>query len=169
MRTSGVKRRRRENNMELKLPLILASRQDITHAHRELRVFDDKVMQSVMRHDNPIKYPAISNTLRAIAQENQVNLGNESARKKLLTDLDKLKNNAPSIHISFPSDPSPEVLQKIVAWLRKEVDPRIVIRVGLQPTIAAGIVMRTPNHQFDFSLRRHLYNHRKDLIEVLSK
>jgi F0F1-type ATP synthase delta subunit len=154
--------------MELKLPILLASRQDITHAHRELRNFDDKVMQSVMRHDNPVKYPGISATLRAIAQENQIDLTKDAARKQLLIDLEKLQKTAPSVHISFPSDPSPEVLQRIVTWLRKEVDPRIVIRVGLQPTIAAGIVMRTPNHQFDFSLRRHLYNHRDDLRKVLT-
>jgi len=39
--------------------------------------------------------------------------------------------------------------------------------VGLQPTIAAGIVLRTPNHQFDFSLRQHLYKNRAKLREAL--
>jgi F0F1-type ATP synthase delta subunit len=55
----------------------------------------------------------------------------------------------------------------MIIWLRKEIDPRIIIHVGLQPTIAAGIVLRTPNKQFDFSLRRHLYKNRDKLLEVL--
>jgi F0F1-type ATP synthase delta subunit len=153
--------------VELKLPIILASKQDITHVHRELRVFSDLVMQSIMRHDNPIKYPAISATLRALAVENQLDLRSEEICKQLLAYLENLKHHAPTVHISFPSDPSPEVVQKLVMWLRSEVDPRIVIQVGLQPTIAAGIVMRTPNHYFDFSLRKHFYKNRGKLMEVL--
>jgi F0F1-type ATP synthase delta subunit len=153
--------------MELTLPTIIASRQDITHVHRELRLFDDAAMQSVMRHDNPIKFPPISSKLRGLVQENQVDLRVEADRKKLLDTLDKLKNNAPTIHISFPVEPSPEVLQKLVSWLRKEIDPRIVIRVGMQPTIAAGVIVRTPNHQFDFSLRQHLQKNRAKLVERL--
>lgn len=154
--------------MELRLPTILASRQDITHVHRELRVFTDLVMQSIMRHDNPVQYPGISSTLRALATENQIDLRDEAACKILLTELEKLKNSAPTLHISFPVDPSSEVIQKLIIWFRTEVDPRIVIQIGLQPTIAAGIVLRTPNQQFDFSLRQHLYRNRDKLKEVLA-
>jgi F0F1-type ATP synthase delta subunit len=154
--------------MDLTLPTVIASRQDITHVHRELRLFDDAAMQSVMRHDNPVKFPPISSKLRGLVQQNQVDLREEAERKKLLATLDKLKNNAPTIHISFPAEPSPEVLQKLVTWLRKEIDPRIVIRVGMQPTIAAGVIVRTPNHQFDFSLRQHLQKHKDKLVERLA-
>ncbi|MFO0882396.1 MAG: hypothetical protein U0491_03015 [Candidatus Saccharimonadales bacterium] len=154
--------------MELKLPLLIASRQDITHVHRELRVFSDMVAQSIMRHESPIKYPAISSSLRALAVENQVDLRSEEACAALLAELEKFKKDAPSVHISFPADPPPEVVQRIIEWLRKEIDPRIVINVGLQPTIAAGIVLRTPNHQFDFSLRQHLYRNREKLKEALA-
>jgi len=153
--------------VELKLPTILASRQDITHVHRELRVFLDMVMQSIMRHDNPVQYPGISTTLRALATENQIDLRDEAACQELLNRLEKLKNDAPTLHISFPIDPSPEVIQKLILWFRKEIDPRIIIQIGLQPTIAAGIVLRTPNHQFDFSLRQHLYRNREKLKEAL--
>jgi F0F1-type ATP synthase delta subunit len=153
--------------MELTLPTVIASRQDITNTHRELRLFDDAAMQSVMRHDNPVKYPPISAKLRGIVQQNQIDLRDEAARKKLLSALDALKSSAPTIHISFPNEPSAEVLQKLVTWLRKEIDPRIVIRVGMQPTIAAGVIVRTPNHQFDFSLRQHLQKNRGKLIEAL--
>lgn len=153
--------------MDLKLPLILASRQDLTRVHRELSIFIDLVMESVMRMDNPVKYPAISATLRALALENQIDLRDERQSKKLLTTLEEIKRQAPVLHISFPSDPAPEVLQKMTAWFRKEISQNIFIQVGLQPTIAAGIVLRTKDHQFDFSLRRHLHKNRAKLIEVL--
>ena len=120
-----------------------------------------------MRHDNPIQYPGISSTLRALATENQIDLRDEASCKKLLAALDKLKHDAPVLHISFPIDPSAEVIKKLITWFREEIDPRIIIQIGLQPTIAAGIVLRTPNHQFDFSLRQHLYQNRAKLREAL--
>ena len=154
--------------MVLKLPTILASKQDITHVHRELRVFSDLVMQSIMRHDSPVQYPAISATLRALASENQIDLRQEEACATLLHDLEELQKHAPTIHISFPVDPPAEVIKRLITWLRAEIDPNIVIQIGLQPTIAAGIVLRTPNHQFDFSLRQHLYKNRAKLMEALA-
>jgi F0F1-type ATP synthase delta subunit len=153
--------------VDLNIPDSLSSKQDITHVHRELRLFTDSVMQSIMRHDDPVKFPPISDSLRAVAVSNQIDLRDPKACDKLMLQLEDLKRNAPTVHISFPADPSRDVLQKLVIWLRKEVEPRIFIQIGLQPTIAAGIVIRTPNRAFDFSLRRHLYKSREKLIEVL--
>jgi len=153
--------------VELKLPPSLTTKQDLTRVHRELQVFNDLSLQSVMRHDKPVKYPAISDSLREVAVLNQIDLRQENACKKLLDGLEVLKEKAIIIRISFSSDPPEEILQKIVIWFRKEIDQHIVIQVGLQPTIAAGIVLSTPNHQYDFSLRQHLYKNRNKLIEAL--
>ncbi len=155
--------------MELKLPTTIASRKDVIRLHREIRSFIDITTQSIMRHDNPVKYPPISEQLRALAVENQVDMRDPKNCEKLLTQVDNIKEHAPSVHISFPVEPSAEILEKLVVWFRKEVDPYVVIQVGLQPTIAAGVVVRTPNHQFDFSLRRHLYENRHKLGEALQR
>lgn len=154
--------------MDLRLPNLIASRQDITKVNRELRIFLDMVTQSVLRHDNPIQYPAISAYLRALATDNQIDLRDEKACQELLNKLEILKLKSPTVRISFPAEPDQVVLQKLVAWFRKEIDPKIVIQVGLQPTIAAGIVLRTPNHQFDFSLRQRLYKETDKLKEALT-
>jgi F0F1-type ATP synthase delta subunit len=130
-------------------------------------MFIDSVDQSVMRHDNPVKYPGISEQLRAIAVENQVDLKDIKKCEELLKKLDTLKDKAPSVHVSFPTEPTPEILQKLVNWFRAEIDKNIVIQVGMQPTIAAGVILRTPNKQFDFSLRKHLYQNRKKLAEAI--
>ncbi|MBP6917023.1 F0F1 ATP synthase subunit delta [Candidatus Saccharibacteria bacterium] len=153
--------------MELKLPVIINSKQDITYVYRELRSFLDTVEQSAIRGDDPINYPAITSSLRALAQENKLDLRDQNVCKQLLNDLELLKKKALSIHISFPADPSQEVLQKLIIWFRKNVNPQIIIQVGLQPTIAAGVVVRTPNKRFDFSLRQHLYSNRAKLKEAL--
>jgi F0F1-type ATP synthase delta subunit len=155
--------------VELKLPISVASRRDIVRLHRELRSFIDASMQSIMRHDNPVKYPPISDQLRSMAIDNQIDLRDMKACEKFLEKLLKLQETAPSIHVSFPTEPTTEILQKITSWFREEIDPRIVIQVGLQPTIAAGVIIRTPNRQFDMSLRRHLYANRQKLGEALHR
>lgn len=155
--------------MDLKVPTNIASRKDVIRLHREIRMFIDSTMQSIMRHDNPVKYPAISEQLRSLAVANQVDLRTPKACEQLLEKVDILKETAPSVHISFPTEPSPEVLERLIVWFRDEIDPYIVIQVGLQPTIAAGVVVRTPNHQFDFSLRKHLYENRQKLGEAMQR
>lgn len=153
--------------MELKIPITVISKNEITHISRELRIFIDKITQSKLRKENPIIYPTISDSLRALAIKNSINLKDEKVCQKLLVELDDIKKNAFTIHISFQSEPSLEILQKLIEWLRKEIDPSMFIQVGLQPNIAAGIILRTPNHQFDFSLRQHLYQNKSKLIEAL--
>ena len=153
--------------MDLRLPTIVSSRSDIVRLHREVRQFIDATEQSVMRHDNPIKYPAISDNLRALATENQLELINIEKCEKLLADLETIKEKGFSVHVSFPVEPSADALGRLVSWFRQEIDPHIVIQVGLQPTIAAGIVLRTENHQFDFSLRKHLYGNKTKLREAI--
>lgn len=153
--------------MDLKLPNGVASRQDVVLLHREVRMFLDAMNQSVMRHDSPIKYPAISTNLRAIATINQIDLRDAKKCEELIAKLEEVKDKAPSVHVSFPSEPSTAALERLIVWFRKEIDPKVVIQVGLQPTIAAGVVVRTPNHQFDFSLRKHLYENQHKLGEAI--
>lgn len=153
--------------MALSLPGTVTSRRDIVRLHREVRVFVDAVSQSIMRHDNPVKYPGISEQLRNVAIDNQIDLKNTKACEDLLKELDTIKDNAPSVHVSFPVEPSTEILHNLIGWFRKEIDPHVIIQVGIQPTIAAGIILRTPNKQFDFSLRKHLYKNRKKLAEAI--
>lgn len=154
--------------MDLKLPNPIATRQDVSYVHRELRVFYDMMIQSVMRHDNPVKYPAISDSLRQLASLNQIDLRDQASCERLIKDLELVKTRSPAIHISFPVEPSRDALDRLIEWFRKEIDPIAVISVGLQPTIAAGVVLRTPNHQFDFSLRKHLDDNKFKLKEAIS-
>lgn len=77
--------------MELKLPVIINSKQDITYVYRELRSFLDTVEQSAIRGDDPINYPAITSSLRALAQENKLDLRDQNVCKQLLNDLELLK------------------------------------------------------------------------------
>jgi F0F1-type ATP synthase delta subunit len=154
---------------KIKLPINVASKQDVTSIHRELTVYIDQITQSTIRDNADAALPPVSEGLKSLAAENKIDLRSEKDCAILHALLEEVKQLAPSVHISFSVEPSPEILQKIVAWFREKIDPQIIIQVGLQPTIAAGIVLRTPNKQFDFSLRSQLYKNRSKLIEALQK
>lgn len=152
---------------DLKIPVILVSRQDLVKVHRELSNFIDAINQSALRHEKTIKYPEISMELKDLSQLNQINLGNSTACSQLLSKLQSLIVSSPTIHVSFPSEPSKEVVDKLVTWFRKEINPHIFMIIGLQPTITAGIILRTTNKQFDFSLRSNLTKEEPTLVEAI--
>jgi F0F1-type ATP synthase delta subunit len=93
--------------------------------------------------------------LEAVANVNGLQLLQAEDRKELVAALEQLERSAPRIHVSFAIEATPAFTAKIVGWLRANIDPRVLLEVGLQPSIAAGCVLRTNNKVFDFSLRQH--------------
>ena len=83
--------------------------------------------------------------------------------------LKKVQEEAPAIHMSFAADPSSGFTAKIVGWLRANIHPLTLLQIGLQPTIAAGCVVRTTNHVFDLSLRSKFAAQQQLLIDTLNK
>ena len=112
--------------------------------------------------------PRTSRILEALAANNGLNLLTATHRHHLQQFLEEVSSKAPVIHISFAADPSATFTAKIVAWLRTNIHPYALLQLGLQPTIAAGCVVRTPNKQFDFSLRNRFHEKRAILLEGLT-
>ncbi len=139
----------------LVLPSEVVSPMDIARILRELENLDEFFRQAQIRQGGqPQAAPRYSRLLDSIVVANGVNLLEESGREKMLDLITKLKNRAPVLHMSFSVDPPGPYVQKIVSWLRDNIDPNVLVRVGLQPNIGAGCVVRTTNKSYDFSLRR---------------
>ncbi len=150
------------------LPIAVVGKADIMRLLRELGNVDEFLKQSALRAPGTnVVAPRSSRLLEAVAKENQLNLLAAGHREVLRQQLEAIRDHAPGIHMSFAADPSPLFLQKIVTWLRTEIHPNVLLQIGLQPTIAAGFIMRTPNKYFDFSLRKHFSRQRKILTDKL--
>jgi len=111
--------------------------------------------------------PKVSRLLDALVRENRIDLMQPPERKLVAEFLQQIATKAPSVHISFAADPSSEFTAKIVQWLRANVHPYTLLQLGLQPSIAAGCEVRTPNHVFDFSLRHRFFSQRTVLQNAL--
>jgi F0F1-type ATP synthase delta subunit len=152
----------------IELPTIVFGPVEIHRLLRELEAVDEFIEQAQIRESGKQPtLPKTSRTLDATASNNNLNLLIETDRKKLKQFLESVQSKAPVIHMSFAADPSATFTAKIVAWLRTNIHPYALLQLGLQPTLAAGCIMRTPNRTFDFSLRNRFSDKRDLLIAAI--
>lgn len=153
------------------LPLSVITFIDLSRVGRELSSLDDFMLQASIRKPGApsAQLPRLSKLLEDTASVNKLNLLDEKDRKALINALSYIKEHAPKLHISFSAEPNARFVTKIADYIRKEINPLALIQIGLQPTIAAGCILRTPNKQFDLSLRQHLRNNRPLLVELIHK
>lgn len=150
----------------LQLPVLIFGVVEIRRLKRELESLEEYVKQAAIREPGkqpPL--PRVSRLLEALAAENKLQLLEPDHRKQLKAFLEHAETKAPNLHISFAADPSSAFTAKVVTWLRTNIHPHTLLEVGLQPTIAAGCIVRTTNKVFDFSLREQF----KDAGTLLSK
>lgn len=153
---------------ELKLPVLVFGMVEIRRLKRELEALDEFMRQAAIREPgSQPALPRLSRLMEAMAADNSRNLLQEADRQELEQFLAGIQQSAPTIHVSFASDPSSAFVAKLVTWLRGNIHPQLLLQIGLQPTIAAGCVVRTPNKIFDLSLRHNLTDQRAKLIEAL--
>lgn len=153
----------------LHLPNTVVSKTDALRLVREIEAVDDFFTQAKIREAGArVVPPRSSQLLEEVAKLNGINLLEEQPRKSLKLQLKNVVQDAPVVHISFAANPSPRFMSEIADWFRKEIDPHILLQVGLQPSIAAGCVVRTTNKFFDLSLRKYLVSHEKSLATQMS-
>lgn len=139
---------------QLNLPVLIFGVLEIRRLRRELESLEDYLQQAAIREPGKqAPLPRVSRLLEAVATDNNLQLLQLQHRQQIKEFLDYVEHKAPNIHISFAIDPSSAFTAKIVTWLRANLHPHALLEVGLQPTIAAGCIVRTNNKVFDFSLR----------------
>jgi hypothetical protein len=154
---------------QLELPEILIGQPDIVRLKRELEALRDYLHQAALRKlsKTDLKLPRTSRLLDEIAKLNGLDILQRTDYDWLLTVLTDLQEHGSQVHVAFPTDPSAAFVAKIVAWLRANVHPQLLVQVGLEPNLAAGCVVRTRNRQFDLSLKEHFATARPLLIKKL--
>ena len=154
---------------QLVLPDSVVGPVDLGRLLREIETLDNTLMQLRVRTDVALKLPAVSRLLDQTVALNKLDLLETADFQKLHQFLAQVKAHAPVLHISFGADPSPLFTQKLILWLRHEIDPLVLLTVGLQPSIGAGCIVRSTNKYFDFSLREHFSKNRQLLISKLQE
>lgn len=137
-----------------------------------MEALEEYLHRAALRKEE-VKLPKTSRVLDQLAEANEVDLLDKEARQHLNALLESVQQHAPVLHISFAAEPSAAFTAKVVGWLRANISQYTLVQIGLQPSIAAGCVVRTTNKVFDFSLRQYLSEHRdllkKSLNELAAK
>jgi hypothetical protein len=157
------------SNRQLSLPTLVASPADVGRLVHELEQIGEALLQLGLRAGGTaVKMPKTSRLMDQVIQLNQLNLLAAADRAALGQYLATVRQRAPVLHISFSADPSPAFTEKLMVWLRREINPHMLLTIGLQPGIGAGCVVRTTNKYFDFSLRQDFAKKRELLLAGLA-
>lgn len=152
------------------LPTLIFGSVEAHRLQRELEALEEYAQQATIRNKadkQPLTLPQVSRLLNALATENHKDLLKADDRAALAVFLQQVITYAPTLHISFATDPSAAFTAKIVGWLRSNIHPLVLVQLGLQPSIAAGCVVRTTNKVFDLSLRDRFSQQKSVLLTVL--
>lgn len=150
------------------LPASIVSPTDVARLVREIELVDSFFTEAKIRQSGEsVAMPRLSKIMDQYVSQNQFNLLNEDDRSKIISSLSRLSSDAPIMHISFSVDPPGSYVQKIVTWIRQNIDANTLVTVGLQPNIGAGCVVRTTNKIFDLSLREYFSDKRQFFIDKL--
>jgi F0F1-type ATP synthase delta subunit len=152
----------------LKLSNLVISPADVSRLRRELVGLNDFFVDAQARQTGTaMRLPKLTRLLNELAKDNSVNLLEEADRNRLSEALGTIYEDAPTLHISFASEPSPKALEKLIIWIRGNIHPQALVQVGLQPSVAVGCFLRTPNKTFDMSLRASLKKSQPQLVKLI--
>jgi len=152
------------------LPPTLISRADVARLVLEVEYVDNELeAQKARAGEGEVHYnvPVLSHALDDFVSLNQIDLTSPEQRGELKQKLRTLKDKAPSLHFTFAVEADQAFLQDLAKWVREQIHKQALIATGLQPSLAGGTILRTPNHQHDFSLRELLVKNRESLVHQL--
>jgi hypothetical protein len=138
---------------------------------RNLETFNDEVHQAGLRAKSGV-HKEVAKPVQAIielAALNKADLRNPEDRQALIEGIIAAQDSAPTVTMSFATEPSNAFMVKIVQWLRNNIHPQLLVRIGLQPSIAAGCTLRTTSRIYDMSLRNKFNEQRPMLMRRLQE
>lgn len=155
-----------KKHTEYRLPPSVITKLDMSNLLADAERVDAEITDSEVRarvSKEAIVAPRFSDQLEDFLHLNELSFEDTNKRIKVIAQLRRLKESAPVIHMTFAATADNESLQRIAGWLRESVHPQVLIFVGVNPGLIAGVYMRTPNQIHDMSLRGKLVGQR-DLL-----
>ncbi len=151
------------------LPPLVVGPVEVNRLQRELAAIDETLLEHTLRKkSSSARMLKTSQLMDELVDLNKLNLLHKTDRERLHRFLEAVTDRAPVLHISFSADPPPAFLEKLITWLRDKIHPQVLVTIGIQPTIAAGCIVRSPNKYFDFSLRQDFTDKRELLLKQIA-
>jgi len=88
--------------------------------------------------------------------------------EQLLAKLRLLAEKAIIVTITLAAIPSPGIKKTLTAWCRDNISDIALINFNFNREILGGMVIKTNNHIYDWSIRRQLIANKDKLTQALS-
>lgn len=85
--------------------------------------------------------------------------------EELLVHLRSL--NLPVMHVTMAALPNHTQRASLVDWFRAQINPDVLIAFVADRNLGGGVMVRTPNHVFDYSWRQGLVAGRDKLAGII--
>ena len=154
-----------------KLPDTVATKSQLLRLIHEVEKIQDEALQGHVRKEQTGKEFVVSqpsSSLESILEAMGRQLTMESL-KEARAWLQSIRENAPTVRVVFSSEPERAITTKVVRWFRDSTGLPVLLRVGVQPSIAGGCVVYTPNHRYDFTLRHQLLSGGTRVTDVMER
>lgn len=160
--------------MRLSLPNTMSSPQDLSAAIIEIREYARWFSHDAIKRRVNSTHLTEPPTISTIAQQL---LDGWTARQalsqerldSLVSSLEELKDNAPSLTITLAAPPTSDIKQTLVAWCRQNIASDILVTFSFNATLLGGMVIRYGSRIFDWSFRRQILAARANFPEVLRR
>lgn len=154
------------------LPARIVTRSDVSRLVAEAERIDSEIMTMMARAKAGSTLPAdlnMSEQFTEFVSQNAIDLRDTQIRQELIKQLRLLRDEAPVLHMTFAVDADQDSLRQLAQWARGSVHPQALLAVGLQPSLVAGVYVRTTNHVLDLSMRSRLTVGRGMLVQELER
>lgn len=157
---------------DFQLPPSVVGKLDVSRIVSEFEQVDNEMTTAAVRAKAGSQSDAqlkLSDELTDFLTLNELRPSTSNERTELIKQLRLLKDSVPVLHMTFAVEADRDSLQYLVQWVRGYLHPQTVLEIGLQPSLIAGVYLRTPNQVRDYSMRGLLKGGHKVLVGELEK
>lgn len=154
----------------LALPNEVITKADVSRLVMEAEYVDNQMTTQSVRKKagaQAIEKTVMPGIFAEFLTLNKLSFNDSPERTDVIRKLRALKDNVPTLHMTFSVPADRESLARLTKWVRASIHQQAIIEAGLQPSLIAGVVLRTPNHLHDFSLRAAMKESRGLLLKEL--
>lgn len=141
---------------------------DATIRKRDAQRVCEELRESVEGYDEPGEEAIknISYESNVLLQANQ-QLLQELGLKEFTQKLEDTIKQAPVFDVILPTYPHDSFLYELGGWFRESIHPHSLLNINVRRGIGGGVVLRSKNKLFDFSLRPKILAKKDEIPEVM--
>jgi len=159
--------------MEIKLPTSIVSLNDLMDLIAEISSYlswynHQQIKSKVSKKASKDQYnlsPTAANLIRDSLANKQIT---SKDIESLIAKLKQLKDKSTTVTITLAAIPSPGIKKTLTSWCRDNISDKALINFNFNREILGGMVIKTNNHIYDWSIRRQLIASKDKLAEALS-